>query len=390
VSIVPSARTCAQIPQVSMQWLWEPYIALGRLTVLEGEPRSGKSLVAADLAARLSRGEELPNSKRTNAPAASVFVCPEDDPAVILRPRFSAAGANLDRIIVPAWQEPPSLPKSVPALRQIVEQSAAVLLVIDPLQALLPRTGARREEQVRAAVMPLAAAATETGCAVLLLSRAAPAAHLRAGGNATGLDLALTGLMLALHPEQPDLTVLTTTKNPSGLPPPALGFDFLPGSNPGVLNWSGVVDLRAEELSASRTRVASRAPRDRALAFLSRELQNGPVPVAMLQERARRRGICWRTVERAKQDMNLRAEYISRTIGWLWALRPEQDVNEPGGRLDRSTVLTLINTLTDDLGTTRVDTNPASSAVRTPVNEQVQDSHNSLISPPHQPTVADE
>ena len=47
-----------------IRWLWEPYLARGKLALLDGDPGAGKSLVTADLAARLSRGGPLPDGSR--------------------------------------------------------------------------------------------------------------------------------------------------------------------------------------------------------------------------------------------------------------------------------------------------------------------------------------
>jgi hypothetical protein len=41
-------------------WLWPGYLASERLTLLDGDPGLGKSLVALDLAARLATGRGFP------------------------------------------------------------------------------------------------------------------------------------------------------------------------------------------------------------------------------------------------------------------------------------------------------------------------------------------
>jgi hypothetical protein len=59
--------------------------------------------------------------------------------------------------------------------------------------------------------------------------------------------------------------------------------------------------------------------------FLSAALLEGPVPVEELREDAKAAGISWRTVERAKADMRVRAMREGGRHGHLvWAL-PGQD-----------------------------------------------------------------
>ena len=44
-----------------VEWLWPGWIALGKLTVLDGDPGMGKSTLLLDLAARLSRDGLMPD-----------------------------------------------------------------------------------------------------------------------------------------------------------------------------------------------------------------------------------------------------------------------------------------------------------------------------------------
>jgi hypothetical protein len=68
-----SADTSAQLDEVgtllsdvveeSVEWLWEGRIPLGKLTVIDGDPGTGKSALTTDLAARVSTGREMPIPK---------------------------------------------------------------------------------------------------------------------------------------------------------------------------------------------------------------------------------------------------------------------------------------------------------------------------------------
>src|SRR3954467_2613191 len=80
------------------RWLWEPYLARGKLALLDGDPGVGKSLLTIDLAARLSRGLQLPNGAPSGRPHVTLLLSGEDGPDTI-RPRAEAAGADLDRLV---------------------------------------------------------------------------------------------------------------------------------------------------------------------------------------------------------------------------------------------------------------------------------------------------
>ena len=88
----------------TVQWLWPGWLPAGVLVVLDGDPGSGKSTLACDLAARLSRGEWA------GRPVNSILVNGEDPPAEVTRPRLEAAGADLDRVALWAFDRPLVLP----------------------------------------------------------------------------------------------------------------------------------------------------------------------------------------------------------------------------------------------------------------------------------------
>ena len=57
----PACFRLDRIPVRPIHWLWRPYLACGKLALLDGDPGAGKSLLTADLAARLTRGGRMPD-----------------------------------------------------------------------------------------------------------------------------------------------------------------------------------------------------------------------------------------------------------------------------------------------------------------------------------------
>ncbi len=102
-------RTVGREP---MRWLWPGRVPLGKMTLLVGDPGLGKSLVALDMAARVTRGAAWPDeagarettettSEVISRPAGSVvLLSAEDDAADTILPRLEAAGGDADRVIV--------------------------------------------------------------------------------------------------------------------------------------------------------------------------------------------------------------------------------------------------------------------------------------------------
>jgi AAA domain len=61
-----------------IHWLWRPYLASGKPALLDGDPGAGKSLLTADLAARLTRGGRMPDGTWRRRKANVLFLNAED------------------------------------------------------------------------------------------------------------------------------------------------------------------------------------------------------------------------------------------------------------------------------------------------------------------------
>ncbi|MCY4448662.1 MAG: AAA family ATPase [Chloroflexi bacterium] len=80
-------------------WLWPNRIPLGKLTLIAGYPSSGKTSIALDIAARVSRGAPAPDQPDTPFPAAPVVLAPlNGNPRADILPPLRLFGADLDRI----------------------------------------------------------------------------------------------------------------------------------------------------------------------------------------------------------------------------------------------------------------------------------------------------
>src|SRR6266566_9313517 len=92
--------TCplADVPPEAVSWLWPGRIPFGKLTMLDGDPGLGKSLVTLDLAARVSTGRPMPEEATGSEPASVVILTAEDGLGDTVRPRLDALGADTTKI----------------------------------------------------------------------------------------------------------------------------------------------------------------------------------------------------------------------------------------------------------------------------------------------------
>ena len=90
-----------EIEQV--EWLWEGFIPVGKLTMLHGDPGKGKTMAMLNLIAAFTTGRALldpPGSPQSREPINVIYQTAEDGLADTVKPRLVAAGADWSRISV--------------------------------------------------------------------------------------------------------------------------------------------------------------------------------------------------------------------------------------------------------------------------------------------------
>jgi hypothetical protein len=320
-----------------LRWLWEGRIALGKLNLVDGDPGTGKSAATTDLAARVTVGKPWPDGAGCEA-GGVVILSAEDGLADTIRPRFDAAGGDPSRVvavsIVPdaeGNERQIAIPEDLPVIEAAIERVDAVLVVIDPLMAFLPgEVNSHRDQDVRRALAPLARLAERTAAAVVAvrhLNKGTGGNALYRGGGSIGIvGAARSGLLIAKHPEDDGRRVLASIKNNLAAPASSLVFGL--GSTESgavVVEWKGESDLDASALLSAPTDHEERSTAQAAQDFLRDVLSDGPRAVKDIRAQANEAGLSWRTVERAKAALGVRAaregEAGKRGGGaWVWVL----------------------------------------------------------------------
>jgi bifunctional DNA primase/polymerase-like protein/AAA domain-containing protein len=86
-----------RVTREQVRWLWPHRIPRGKLTLFVGDPGTGKSLAAIDLAARVSSGCTFPDGRPCERGDALILTA-EDDPSDTVGPRLDAAGADSSHV----------------------------------------------------------------------------------------------------------------------------------------------------------------------------------------------------------------------------------------------------------------------------------------------------
>ncbi|MCC6131408.1 MAG: AAA family ATPase [Acidobacteria bacterium] len=338
---LPVLVTLADVEPEEVSWIWTGRVARGKLTLLDGDPGTGKSTLALNLAAAISTGGILPGGDRVN-PADVVILSAEDGAADTIRPRIDAAGGDprrihlLTAVSTSEGEEAPDLCSHIPIIRAAVEKTKAALVIIDPLMAYLgPDVNSHRDQDIRRTLSPLSKMAEETGAALLVvrhLNKSAGGQAIYRGGGSIGIaGAARVVLLVAKDPEDEERRILAVVKNNLAKFPDSLAFRLQSVGHVARVEWdSEPVSYTADELLAvsaqdpdsQEERDEKRTAKKAAAEWLTDLLMDGPVPSEEIPDIAKKAGLSWATVRRAKETLGVVSQRIGpgRNAPWEWRL----------------------------------------------------------------------
>lgn len=331
-------KCAADLEPSPVRWLWQYWLALGKLHILAGAPGQGKTTLALGMAATVTIGGRWPDG--TGCTQGNVLIWSgEDDPADTLLPRLLAAGADRARcyFIEGARRDGEVVPFD-PArdLRQLLAAIESIggikLLVIDPVVSAVAGDSHKNTE-VRRALQPLVDLATACDCAVLGIT------HFAKGGQGTDPTQRVVGsvafsavarvVMVAAkvkaEGEAKDARILARTK--SNIGPDGGGFHYfleqaepLSGIHASHVAWGKAVDGTARELLTDPEDApdddGEKSALETAMEFLVEILKDGSAPSKYVESEAKEAGISQRTVRRASEVLRVKKRKMNDA--WYW------------------------------------------------------------------------
>ena len=332
-----------------VNWLWKPRIALGKLTLLQGNPKSGKTFIALGVAAMVSRGwnfkvadqQEHPDRE----PANVLFMTAEDSLEDTIKPRLVALGADTSRVkTVTGWEfsDDDASKKKVRALTlqdlDVLEEALAeikpALLVVDPIQAWLgPKVDMSKAEQVRPVLAGLYRLAEKYQCAAVViqhLSKASTSHAIFRGLGSIDLPGAARSVLLAGRDPRTGKRALVNTATNCAREAPAIGYE-ISGEDPGTLVWTGASDVTAADILAPEPVSQGGGKTKSAVEFLKGKVANGPADSKTVEQEAKQHhGITLATLKRAKDELGLVSFCVGHPGGgrgaksWFYATREQE------------------------------------------------------------------
>ena len=171
-------------------WLWKPWIPLGFVTLLAGDPGVGKSALALDIAKMVTNGLPFPLAGLDKRKPNTVVWIEAEASQQILRVRAMNMGVDRKRIFIPSIDgdmlaQPDVLNEDhQKVIMEIITGNNPLLVVLDSLGGSHTR-GENRIEDIRPIMEFFAVTARDTGAAVLILH------HLRKSSPGESPEISL-------------------------------------------------------------------------------------------------------------------------------------------------------------------------------------------------------
>ena len=332
----PILLLMAEVKSQPVRWLWLQRIALGKLTLIAGDPGLGKSFVTLDIAARVSTGSGWPDAPGQQFdPGGVVLLSAEDDPADTIRPRLDAAGADVSRITVvkgvtkidPKTGEEIDasfcLATDLKALEEAIKQTPNCrLVIVDPITAYCGGVDSHKNAEVRGLFAPLSDLAERHGVAILAVTHlnksTGGSAIYRTMGSVAYTAAARTVWCVIKDKDDPQRRLMLPLKNNLAPDVTGLAYSIRDEGMAAVVEWQkDVVSLSADEAMNPERRDDERSDRDQAADWLRDALTDGPMSSEDVFKQAKENGFSEKTIRRAFKDMGSQAQQdvVQRRVG---------------------------------------------------------------------------
>lgn len=320
-----------QIKPEKLQHLWPGFFVHAAVNIIEGRKSTGKSSVVAAIAAAVTGGPRPPGFL-TCAPRQVLWDAREESWSKVVRPRLSAAGADVKRCArlmikgASGRERKLRIPSDLDQLEDFIHRADVGLIFLDPYITSAD-TGNKmiHDQEIREYMEPFGEMLERTNCCAIL-SR-----HLTKDRNAHALDAGLGGTAVGNYarsvvrceefPSSADVLLMRTiATNYGGL---KHGLTFrVPKLTKGWprVEWIGECHLSAEELAEEAGSASEQDEWKDAELLLYALLSDGFERTRAVQAEADDAGISWSSMKRAKTRLKVTKKRTSGggTGYWEW------------------------------------------------------------------------
>lgn len=327
----------SDVRAVPINWLWYPYIAMGKITLLQGDPGDGKSTMMLNLISELSKGGATPDGKALGRPRRVIYQCSEDGAADTIKPRLEACGADCRNVAFIDEEVYSGLTLDDERIREAIISFRPQLVVIDPIQSYIGNdSDLQIAVRARKLMRRISMWASTYDCAIVLighLSKKESSKDLYRGlGSIDVVASARSVLQVERDSEDEDIRIVRQVKNSLAPKGEDIHFEIRPGTG-----------FRWLENGESHRNVIEGPPQDEfevlpknkhelAAVIIKKVLANGPVESTEIKKVLSNYRIGEKTMSDVKTSIGIRSYRKMRK--WYWQMpEPAEENTEQKDKL---------------------------------------------------------
>ena len=311
----------SDVKATPIKWLWYPFFAIGKISLLQGDPGDGKSTMMLRLIAELSNGGVTPDGQALGRPQRVLYQCSEDGVADTIKPRLEACGADCRNVAFINEELYSGLTLDDERLRQAIIEFRPRLVVIDPIQAYI---GSDSDLQIagraRKLMSRLGMWASTYDCAIVLIGhlnkKEGTKGLYRSLGSIDVVAAARSVLHVERHSENADVRIVRQIKNSLGPSDGEIWFEI--NATTGFKWIEAGKQINAPVTTQTVEEPQFQSKLEMAAYWIKKILENGDVLSQEVFLRLSELGIGKKTAEEAKKTLGIKSYRVMRR--WYWSI----------------------------------------------------------------------
>lgn len=326
------------IKREKLDFLWNPYLARGEVSILEGDPGLGKSYLAQIVSGFIASGKKIPCYYKGQplAHGPVMYLDIENSRGTVTKPRLEDNGfKNLDNYYPIDEVFTIDDNEALEELFEKIEQVKPALIVFDTLNTYIGKADTHKASESTQAFGIFKQIASQFGCAVLVLrhlTKGGGSAMYRGQGSVAFSGSARVVMSVGVDPNDTETRAMAITKINFAKAPPALTFRIEERPNgKSAFVWGEYVNLTSQEImdaaAASRKEGKIGDTMQDAMEFLESTITGAKIEQGKLFRMAEKRSINKAMLERAAARMGVKKK--TRGDGkekqTTWTIKPSKD-----------------------------------------------------------------
>lgn len=316
-----------------VRWLWYPYIAIGKITLLQGDPGDGKSTMMMNFIAELSKGGATPDGVAFGRPHKIIYQCSEDGASDTIKPRLEAAGADCRNIAFINEEIYSGLTLDDERIRDAIIECTPQLVVIDPIQSYIGNdSDLQIAVRARKLMRRIGMWASTFNCAIVLighLSKKEGTKELYRGlGSIDVIASARSVLQVERDNRDEDIRIVRQIKNSLGPKGNDFRFEIRPETGFRWLQASEYIE-KANSPVETTDEYIPKNKHELAAMVLKKVLANGPIDSMEIKKLMAEYRVGEKTMNDVKNELGIKPYRKMRV--WYWTLpgwEPDTETKE--------------------------------------------------------------